>query len=79
MSKKIEFKEACWQKFDCQETQCPMFKVDTPGCWLVRGTFCQGQLQKSYPLKYDRCSKCEIFQQYTALERGQIMMKKFKK
>jgi hypothetical protein len=30
-------------------------------CWMVAGTFCKDDIQGTFAVKYDGCSKCEFF------------------
>ena len=31
-------------------------------CWVIAGTFCEGQVQGSFAQKYESCEKCDFYQ-----------------
>jgi hypothetical protein len=31
-------------------------------CWIVAGTFCEGEIQGTFAKKYDNCSVCEFYE-----------------
>ena len=37
-------------------------------CWLVAGTFCEGEVQGTFARKLDDCLKCEFYQQVVTEE-----------
>lgn len=56
----------CWEQEECQmdmREKCPVweFKIGNL-CWFVNGTFCQGQIQRSWQEKMKICRKCKFFQ-----------------
>ena len=55
MGKKVK----CWERFECEETECPALRSDALKCWLVPGTFCRGEIQGSFPSKMEMCLQCE--------------------
>lgn len=30
-------------------------------CWIIAGTFCDGEVQGTHAAKHDNCDKCEFF------------------
>ncbi len=31
-------------------------------CWIISGTFCQGQVQGTFAQKFKNCEKCDFYQ-----------------
>ncbi|MDH3347443.1 MAG: hypothetical protein OEM02_04985 [Desulfobulbaceae bacterium] len=48
-------------------------------CWLLSGTFCDGQVQGSALQKEKGCRRCQVYQQYHRTEgrQGDLICKKF--
>jgi len=57
---------ACWTVRKCPpETRanCPSWEFQGGRlCWLINGTICHGEVQKSWQKKMAKCRKCEVFQ-----------------
>lgn len=53
----------CWEKKDCQLTECPLYGEKHVRCWLVAGTFCRGEVQGPFAQKLGNCRKCEVYQE----------------
>lgn len=52
----------CWQVKKCRHVDCPSYGEHNVRCWLVRNTFCQGEVQGNFAQKLRNCVKCEIYQ-----------------
>jgi PAS domain S-box-containing protein len=57
MKEKVE----CWEFFECQEKECPVYKSKEPRCWLVSGTHCRDEIQGQFLEKIEMCLECEAF------------------
>jgi len=57
MKKKIK----CWDFFQCEEKECPVYTSRDLNCWLVSGTFCRNQIQGRFLDKVLMCVDCEPF------------------
>ncbi|MDY6952784.1 MAG: PAS domain S-box protein, partial [Thermodesulfobacteriota bacterium] len=53
----------CWEFFQCNETECPVFKTKEVMCWLISGTHCRNEIQGRFLEKMEMCLECEPFQQ----------------
>lgn len=60
-----EFK-SCWETRNCPDEwrdKCIVWEYKSGYfCWLVSGTFCQGQYQDKWAKKIEVCRQCEVFQ-----------------
>jgi DNA-binding XRE family transcriptional regulator len=60
-----EIVKPCWEIKKCPvewREKCIIWEYQVRHfCWLVNGTFCQGQLQGSWENKIKICRKCEVF------------------
>jgi PAS domain S-box-containing protein len=54
-------KVKCWDFFQCNETECPVYKVRELHCWLVSGTHCRNEIQGKFLEKMEMCLECEAF------------------
>jgi DNA-binding XRE family transcriptional regulator len=56
----------CWVIKKCPadiKGNCPAWEFSAGQmCWLINGTICRGEVQKSWPNKIKMCKKCEVFQ-----------------
>ncbi len=64
----------CWEVKNCGSTKtCPVVTENRlhgihggtkagRACWVVAGTFCGGEQQGTYALKYQNCEKCDFYQ-----------------
>jgi hypothetical protein len=57
MGKKIK----CWEFFECDEVECPVYKAKELNCWLVGGTHCRQEIQGQFLEKIEMCLVCEPF------------------
>ncbi len=57
MGKKIK----CWEFFECDEAECPVYKAKELNCWLVGGTHCRQEIQGQFLEKIEMCLACEPF------------------
>jgi PAS domain S-box-containing protein len=51
----------CWEFFQCEETQCPVYGTKHDRCWLVSGTHCRNEIQGKFLEKIEICLNCEPF------------------
>lgn len=60
----------CWQITDCQIPACPAYGQQWLRCWLVPGTKCKDQTQRTVAGKAELCAACPVFtsQDSTAVE-----------
>ena len=62
---RVNQKKTCWAIKDCPiETRrkCPAWEFSAGQlCWLINGTICHGEAQKSWAGKIKMCRKCEVF------------------
>ena len=58
--------KSCWQVKDCPpatRNTCPAREFGAGNlCWLINGTVCHGEPQKSWQRKMALCRKCQVFQ-----------------
>ncbi len=57
MKKKIK----CWEFFECNEKECPVYRLRELKCWLISGTHCRQQIQGQFLEKMEMCLECEPF------------------
>jgi hypothetical protein len=54
----------CWTVMNCpvaQRKNCPVWEFRAGRlCWMIGGTYCQGQLQKDWKTKMRVCRGCEV-------------------
>jgi PAS domain S-box-containing protein len=51
----------CWDYFECDEKECPVYKARELNCWLVSGTHCRNEIQGQFLEKIEMCLSCEPF------------------
>ena len=55
----------CWETLACPvewRENCTAWEFKAERfCWLVNGTFCQGEYQDNWEKKIDLCHQCEVF------------------
>jgi PAS domain S-box-containing protein len=51
----------CWEFFQCNEVECPVFKTKEVMCWLISGTHCRNEIQGKFLEKMEMCLECEPF------------------
>jgi PAS domain S-box-containing protein len=51
----------CWEFFECNEKECPVFRSKELRCWLVSGTHCRNEIQGKFLEKIELCLACEPF------------------
>jgi hypothetical protein len=54
-------KVKCWECFQCNEKECPVFKSKELNCWLIPGTHCRNEIQGKFLEKVEMCLECEPF------------------
>jgi signal transduction histidine kinase len=54
-------KVKCWEFFECDKTECPVYESKALKCWLVTGTHCRSEIQGKYLEKMEMCLHCEPF------------------
>jgi len=64
MKKKIK----CWEFFECNEEECPAYKLKEPRCWLMSGTHCRSEIQGKFLEKIELCLECEPFRRNVDVE-----------
>ena len=56
----------CWEIRDCPlewRENCNAWEFEAGQfCWLINGTFCQGECQESWGEKMNLCRQCKVFQ-----------------
>jgi PAS domain S-box-containing protein len=55
-------KMKCWEFFECNEKECPVYKLKALTCWLISGTHCRNEIQGKFLEKMEMCLECEPFQ-----------------
>jgi signal transduction histidine kinase len=51
----------CWEFFECNEKECPVYESKDLKCWLVPGTHCRKEIQGKFLKKMEICLQCEPF------------------
>ena len=55
----------CWVVLKCPmeiRRNCPAWEFQAGHlCWFINGTFCQGEVQKSWREKMKICRRCKVF------------------
>jgi C4-dicarboxylate-specific signal transduction histidine kinase len=51
----LKRKVKCWECFQCNETECPVFKSKELNCWLIPGTHCRNEIQGKFLEKLEMC------------------------
>jgi hypothetical protein len=63
-SKKGKKTKPCWVTRRCSDDDravCPVYELQAGHlCWMIGGTYCQGQKQKSWAAKLAKCRKCPV-------------------
>ena len=54
-------KMKCWEFFECNEYDCPVYKLQELKCWLIPGTHCRNEIQGKFLEKMEMCLECEPF------------------
>lgn len=57
----MKHKLKCWEFFECNEIECPVYKLKELRCWLVSGTHCRKEIQGKFLEKIEMCLGCEPF------------------
>jgi PAS domain S-box-containing protein len=57
----VKKKVKCWECFQCNEKECPVFKSKELNCWLIAGTHCRNEIQGKFLEKVEMCLECEPF------------------
>jgi len=58
----------CWEFFECNEKECPAYKLKEPKCWLIPGTHCRSEIQGKFLEKIEMCLECEPFKRNIDVE-----------
>jgi len=57
---------ACWEIQACPDEwkkKCMVWELKIESlCWYFNGTFCQGQIHKSWDEKIQKCRECKVYQ-----------------
>lgn len=54
-------KVKCWELFECQELDCPVYELKESKCWLISGTHCRSEIQGKFLEKMEMCLGCDAF------------------
>ncbi len=54
-------KKKCWDFFQCNEIDCPVFQEKDLRCWLYSGTHCRHEIQGKFLEKMEMCLDCIVF------------------
>ena len=57
----LKNKVKCWECFECNEMECPVFKSKELNCWLIPETHCRNEIQGKFFEKLEMCIECEPF------------------
>jgi signal transduction histidine kinase len=57
----VKKKVRCWDLFQCEKKECPVYRSRGVNCWLVPGTHCRNELQGKFLEKIEMCLECEPF------------------
>ena len=49
----------CWEVFQCEEKECPVYESRELNCWLIPGTHCRNEIQGKFLEKIEMCLECE--------------------
>jgi signal transduction histidine kinase len=58
---RVKNKVKCWQFFECNDKDCPVYKSKELRCWLIPGTHCRNEIQGKFLEKIEMCLECEPF------------------
>lgn len=58
----------CWEYFDCERAECPVFESEDRQCWLKCGTHCHNEIQGDWSEKLEACLQCPVFENNVAQE-----------
>lgn len=77
----------CWEFKKCGRHEggdkclelgvCPATQIEGAGeaCWLIAGTFCEGEIQGTYAHKQESCYACDFYQQYDFAHKFRMLNK----
>ncbi|MHB0866806.1 MAG: bifunctional diguanylate cyclase/phosphohydrolase [Thermoleophilia bacterium] len=51
----------CWQVKNCNQPDCPVYGKHHMRCWLIAGTFCDGDIQGRFAQKLATCADCNVY------------------
>jgi diguanylate cyclase (GGDEF)-like protein len=51
----------CWKVRSCDQQDCPVYGKEHMRCWLLAGTFCNGEIQGRFAEKLRSCTECEVY------------------
>ena len=63
----------CWEIKECgrgpspskPKGSCPAAPDHGHSCWVVAGTFCQGEVQVTFAQKLKFCNVCDVYKHYS--------------
>jgi len=55
----VKEKVKCWEVFQCEEKECPVYESRELNCWLIPGTHCRNEIQGKFLEKIEMCLECE--------------------
>jgi len=64
----VRGKIKCWEFFNCDEQECPVYESKELKCWLVSGTHCRQEIQGEFLEKMEMCLECEAFKANVDIE-----------
>ena len=53
----------CWQVKGCEAHECPAHGKRHVRCWMIAGTYCDGDVQGQHVQKIKDCATCEVFRE----------------
>jgi len=57
----VKTKVRCWELFQCEKKECPVYEARKLNCWLIPGTHCRNEIQGKFLEKIEMCLECEPF------------------
>jgi PAS domain S-box-containing protein len=65
----------CWEAFECNELECPVFQSKELMCWLVSGTHCRNEIQGKFLEKMEMCFDCRPFKENVSRDSMEATLK----
>jgi len=59
----VKDRVTCWEYFQCDEAECPVYKSKEVMCWVVSGTHCRNEIQGRFLEKMEMCLECKPFKE----------------
>lgn len=67
--------ENCWKVLKCppsKRKKCPAWEFRSGArCWVINGTVCQGEPQKTWEEKIQYCYQCEVMKKFVDITKHQ--------